>query len=366
MVSLISCSKCPSTFKFKRSLKSHVLKAHKIIKKEKVEVTSEEESRSTSKLLVRNHKLTEHDGFPSNLLEKRKTNSQMQNYKNYKKSLKRALKVSNIKIKKEAIEVSEKQKRFDCDKCGKSFCNLPNLQRHDDGVHLGVKFNCDRCEQTFSQKSNLKNHIDSVHERYRYQCKVCSFNHTKKSKIIEHLEEEHQKTGAVQEIDFERIPTAGLGTPSKSPVSKFPPGPSPKSAPKIPPGPVPGPTHIDLQSVLTTLSCPQNLPSKTPQKLPSKTPRKSPKITPKHTPSPKTNSKTPRKTPPGPVPKTPKSTPKTISKKQKTPPKKVKDIKLVEFYCDLCMYETEEENALTNHLAMKHYDDIFGRAIVLY
>jgi len=283
--------------------------------------------------------------------------------------LKRALKVSNIKIKKEAIErdeVNEKQKRFDCDKCGKSFSSVTNLQRHDDGVHLGVKFNCDRCEQTFSQKSNLKNHIDSVHERYRFQCKVCSFTHIKKSKIIEHLEEEHQKTGAVQEIDFEKVSTAGLGTPSKSPVSKFPPGPSPKSAPKIPPGPVPGPTHIDLQSVLTKLSYPQNLPSKTPQKLPSKTPRKSPQQTPKQTPSPKTKSKTPKKTPPGPVPRTPKSTPKTISKKQKTP-KKMKDIKLVEFYCDLCMYETEEENALTNHLAMKHYDDIFGRAIaVLY
>merc|ERR1712126_35314 len=276
MVSLISCSKCPSTFKFKRSLKSHVLKAHKIIKKEKVEVTSEEEFKcskceftSTSKLLVRNHKLTEHDGFPSNLLEKRKTNSQTQNYK---KSLKRAVKVSNIKIKKEAIEreeVTENTKKRDCDKCGKSFCSIQNLQRHINGVHLGVKFNCTKCDQSFSQQSNLKCHIESVHDKTRYQCKICSFSIARKLRMIEHLDQEHGKTGATEEIDFEKIATA-LETPSKSPQSKFPPGPSPKSAPKIPPGPIPGPP----QNFPSQTS--PKIPSKTPQKLPSKSPRKSP------------------------------------------------------------------------------------------
>ena len=29
-------------------------------------------------------------------------------------------------------------------------------------------------------------------------------------------------------------------------------------------------------------------------------------------------------------------------------------------YCDLCLFQTEEENALTTHLAVSHYEQIFG------
>ena len=29
-------------------------------------------------------------------------------------------------------------------------------------------------------------------------------------------------------------------------------------------------------------------------------------------------------------------------------------------YCDLCLFQTEEETDLTNHLAVSHYEQIFG------
>ena len=34
---------------------------------------------------------------------------------------------------------------------------------------------------------------------------------------------------------------------------------------------------------------------------------------------------------------------------------------LEQFYCDFCMFEANEENSLTSHLALEHYDEIFGK-----
>ena len=34
---------------------------------------------------------------------------------------------------------------------------------------------------------------------------------------------------------------------------------------------------------------------------------------------------------------------------------------LEQFYCDFCMFEANEEKSLTSHLALEHYDEIFGK-----
>ena len=34
-------------------------------------------------------------------------------------------------------------------------------------------------------------------------------------------------------------------------------------------------------------------------------------------------------------------------------------------YCDLCLYDSKEENDLTNHLATEHYEEILGRTILV-
>ena len=54
------------------------------------------------------------------------------------------------------------------------------------------------------------------------------------------------------------------------------------------------------------------------------------------------------------------SVPKPSSPSPQQQQQPAREIKLVEFYCDLCMFEAEEEKSLTNHLALEHYEDIFG------
>ena len=34
-------------------------------------------------------------------------------------------------------------------------------------------------------------------------------------------------------------------------------------------------------------------------------------------------------------------------------------------YCDLCLYDSKDENELTNHLATEHYEEILGRTILV-
>ena len=34
-------------------------------------------------------------------------------------------------------------------------------------------------------------------------------------------------------------------------------------------------------------------------------------------------------------------------------------------YCDLCLYDSKEENDLTNHMATEHYEEILGRTILV-
>lgn len=38
-----------------------------------------------------------------------------------------------------------------------------------------------------------------------------------------------------------------------------------------------------------------------------------------------------------------------------------RELELADFYCDFCMFEANEEKSLTSHLALEHYDEIFGK-----
>ena len=191
----------------------------------------------------------------------------------YKKSVKRAVKVTNIKVKNEALERTENKNNdkqntdpITCSKCpGKTFLTATSLKRHDEAVHLGVTYNCDKCNYKASQKCNLTIHIDNVHEKMRYQCSLCSFTAVRKCNIREHMDKKHD--GSTEEPKKVTLETPATATPEK-------------------------------QDSLQKLSIIEKLRE---------------------------------------------------------------DIKLSEYYCDFCMFETEVEHSLTNHLALDHYDDIFGR-----
>jgi len=216
--------------------------------------------------------------------KQRKLGKNISQQKNYKKSLKRALKVSQNKIKKEAVVHEENEKiddtenkteekntsnlkhtnstPYDCNFCGKTIIGKTNFDRHVDGIHLGVKYDCDRCDYKAKQKTNLIEHINNIHEHLRYQCEHCDYNSQRKNHVVTHCINTHKITPSPSDISRKKFP------PTTSGVS------SPKIAKKI------------------------------------------------------TNRK---------------------------------DIHLSEFYCDFCSFETDEnENALTNHLVLKHYDEVSG------
>ena len=214
---------------------------------------------------------------------KRHNNLYKKQTQKYRKSLKRAIKISNIKIKKEAVESGEIQekedssKRFPCGKCERTFASGSSLYRHNQAVHLGVTYNCNMCDYKATQQSNLKVHMDIVHFKKRLQCKLCPFRTGKwnwKNRFSQHMEKSHP--GSTEEPDLVSVDGEG-------PASKF------------------------------------------------KTPKATKSMPVSERISGTTDGKTARD-----------------------------DIKIVDFYCDLCLFETEEENALINHLALNHYDEVYG------
>ena len=57
----------------------------------------------------------------------------------------------------------DKNDRYNCDKCNKSFFRKANLKTHIKNVHENVRYNCDKCDKSFSWKHHLNRHIKSVH-----------------------------------------------------------------------------------------------------------------------------------------------------------------------------------------------------------
>ena len=308
---LFNCNKCDTSFKFKRSLKSHIEKIHKItslsddssigsmkehecnqcgkkltkksnlivhidtVHKKKDFVCFKKECKYTTKsvFFMKKHRKTEHGG----MMKQRKFGKIMSKQsQNYKKSLKRALKVTQNKIKKEAVEqegnkdldnneskTEEKTSNiFDCTYCNKKFVGKDNFKRHVNGMHLGVKYDCNQCSYKATQISNLNEHIKAVHDHMRYQCDYCEYNSQRRKVVLEHCISSHNINLKPSDINRKKI-------------------------------------------------------------LPSSSTVISPKIA------------------------------KTVNSK--------KVINLSEFYCDFCPFETDEnENALNNHLVSKHFDEVSG------
>ena len=64
-------------------------------------------------------------------------------------------------------------KRFQCNRCTKSFNRKEHLQVHVDAVHLLIRHWCNNCGKSFSQQSGLSLHLRRVCNRKPFKCDRC-------------------------------------------------------------------------------------------------------------------------------------------------------------------------------------------------
>ncbi|KAL8563133.1 hypothetical protein ACOMHN_022062 [Nucella lapillus] len=80
-----------------------------------------------------------------------------------------------------------RQRRFECQECGKDFRNSYKLKRHMQ-IHLGIRnFACQTCGKKFIEAHSLRRH-ESVHSDTKpYNCAACGKGYTESSGLKKHL-----------------------------------------------------------------------------------------------------------------------------------------------------------------------------------
>ena len=64
----------------------------------------------------------------------------------------------------------DKDKKYNCDLCGKQVSHKDSLARHKMIVHERVKFLCGKCNHQSASKGNLARHKMAIHEGVKFPC----------------------------------------------------------------------------------------------------------------------------------------------------------------------------------------------------
>ena len=222
-----------------------------------------------------------------------------------------------IQSNSEASE--ERKEEFSCNLCEKKFTQRGHLQVHMESLHNGQRFPCSHCGKEFRQKPHLQRHVESVHLGVRYKCDQCDHQSTQISNLVTHKEMVHEN-----KIYFCKF--CEFHAKSRTQVRKH------KNRHHK------GSTAGKLTKKLKFLKKKKQLGSLNTNNVRNST----------------TNDET------------------DSSTKLSTGVENIQNEVIIEFsleaqvhYCDLCLYDSKEENELTNHLATEHYEEILGRAIVV-
>ena len=84
-------------------------------------------------------------------------------------------------------------KKYNCSLCNSGYNYKLGLKQHIATFHEGQKnFKCSNCEKAFTTSAALKIHIESVHEEIRHECDVCGISYTQLPNLRNHIKAHHK------------------------------------------------------------------------------------------------------------------------------------------------------------------------------
>ena len=79
----------------------------------------------------------------------------------------------------------------ECDQCGKKIRGKFSLKEHKLSFHQGLRLKCNFCDRGFKDSSNLAKHVQADHLGRRFNCDQCGYSAKKRSFVRIHIDAEH-------------------------------------------------------------------------------------------------------------------------------------------------------------------------------
>lgn len=187
---IFKCLTCNKEFKQKIMLTDHIIRNH-YKKPAKIFTCSQCNYTSTNRLYIKDHSKSH--------AKKHNCDTCGRQYQQLFKLL------AHQKLKKHGPFAGEKIRRYQCDKCPKSFEKKQLLKDHRSGLHsVEKKFQCDFCGKFWANRKKIGNHMN-LHGS-KFPCKICGSKFTKDG-MKTHIKKIHSDGLFVCILCYKRFPT---------------------------------------------------------------------------------------------------------------------------------------------------------------
>ena len=92
--------------------------------------------------------------------------------------------------------VASDNRKYECEKCFKTYSGKSGLYSHIQSVHVGLKYPCDQCDYRASKLSHLTRHIQTIHEgiksNIKYACDLCNYQTNRQYCLNVHIQSIHE------------------------------------------------------------------------------------------------------------------------------------------------------------------------------
>lgn len=192
------CDLCDFSSYGKYEIRSHLIIHHLPLEARKQYPCDECNSILTTRMSLKIHKTHKHsDSRPhycfcgKSFALKETLKSHIRNVHNGERKYKCPIKDCNkgfnsiSRLNDHVNNMHGQKQEIPCDKCGKIFNSLRNLQTHAI-YHNDPKLKCNYCEKLFYIKKNLREHQESVHLGVTYSCNSCQKKFQSQSGLRRH------------------------------------------------------------------------------------------------------------------------------------------------------------------------------------